>query len=76
MLGDEGHKALSASGMEPEGYHSADAPRYHSLDCIWATGPESCLFLSHNHPIFRGGGGPSFSGHPLPRGASSARKTL
>jgi hypothetical protein len=42
-------------------YHSVDAPGYYSLDSIWRTRLESCLFLPHHHPVLRGGGGPSGS---------------
>ena len=31
--------------MGPGDYHSVDASGYYELDCIWGTGPESCLFL-------------------------------
>jgi hypothetical protein len=40
--------------MEPEEYRTANAPRYHRLDCVWGSGPESCLFLPHNHPVPEG----------------------
>jgi hypothetical protein len=61
-------KALKISGMGPGDYHSVNAPRYHTLDCVWGTGPESALFLPHHHPVLRGGGGPSF---PVPRQRAS-----